>query len=354
MKNRLVMTMPIAPYDSFSIGKLSTPILAKSLSHKLCANYLLAVNCLDSYKNREIETYQRLLKKYDLEPNAYWIDQNHIEQLLEKIDQLSENVYIRQKEKEILCCPCHKVEISTDNLASINLKDACFTIQDGKYYCTSCKEECRKEKQKVLVFQNREIPHLECYPNYINKDIKTFHHTVATHDIIISRLRDTGVKYSYLGENYNLDIDFLWQVYLSLFPNDEKIVMCSNHQLYQLYMVGMLEECFKNHERTILLATPYLKLTKEDKEKSEELKNRKLSLLLFSLFNTKWNQKDNVFDENCMKYLNSMSVEKKQMLYDLVMEEIETEDLGEDLNKVLRKDFNRQYASRKLKEKRNG
>ena len=32
--NKMVITLPIAPYKNFSIGKLSTPILAEALAKK--------------------------------------------------------------------------------------------------------------------------------------------------------------------------------------------------------------------------------------------------------------------------------------------------------------------------------
>ena len=53
--NKMVITLPIAPYKNFSIGKLSTPILADALAKKIDGKFYLAVNLLDSYKERNIE-----------------------------------------------------------------------------------------------------------------------------------------------------------------------------------------------------------------------------------------------------------------------------------------------------------
>ena len=58
---RLILTMPIAPYSKFSIGKMSTPILAEALAKKMGGEFYLAVNLLDSYKNREISRINRSL-----------------------------------------------------------------------------------------------------------------------------------------------------------------------------------------------------------------------------------------------------------------------------------------------------
>ena len=40
---RIIMTMPIAPYKTFSVGKMSTPILAETLAKKMNCKFILAV-----------------------------------------------------------------------------------------------------------------------------------------------------------------------------------------------------------------------------------------------------------------------------------------------------------------------
>ena len=159
---------------------------------------------------------------------------------------------------------------------------------------------------------------MKFYPNFINKDKITFDNTVGVNDIIISRDRNTGIIIEINNNKYNLDVDFLWEIYLSLFDENEKIVMCCNRQLYQLYMVGMLEKCFKNNSNTVCLATPYL----AHSNKQEELVNRKISLKIYSLLVLKWAKKDNVFDESLLKYINTMNVEKKQILYDIILSNV--------------------------------
>lgn len=187
------------------------------------------------------------------------------------------------------------------------------------------------------------------YPNFINNDKLTFDNTVGVNDIIISRNRNTGIIIEINNNKYNLDIDFLWEIYLSLFDNKEKIVMCCNRQLYQLYMVGMLEKCFNDSSNTICLATPYL----EYSSKQDELLNRKLSLKIYSLLVLKWAKKDNIFDESLLKYINSMNVEKKQLLYDILLSEIEKEeDIVTELRKTLTKKYNFQNVSMELKRRR--
>lgn len=349
---RIVLTMPIAPYQKFSVGKMSTPILGEALAKKIGAEFHLAVNLLDSYKTREITGYQRLLEKYQIIPNSYWIDSNHIQELIDKIYMLISQGYIYETNKEILYCECKKVEICKDNIKSINMIDSCFEEYHGKYYCKSCKQECLTCEKTVLIFDSRKIesPKIQLYPDFINKDIKTFDETIGKNQIIISRTRETGIKINYNNHYYNIDIDFLWEIYLSLFSEKEKIVLCSNHQLFQLYMVLMLENCFNQNTNTIGIATPYINIQRTDLEQS--LEERILSLKLFTLFNFKWSKKENTLDPGLITYLNSMNVIKKQQLYDIVMEPIISSSLDSDIRRALLKEFNFQNTNKTLKRRR--
>lgn len=349
--NRLIITMPIAPYNNYSIGKLSTPILAQSLAKKINGKFVLSVNLFDSYKTREILPYQQLLQNYQVTPYSYWIDKENINKLINNIYLLIEKNYIREDYKKILHCKCKKVEICIDNIKTINMIDSCFTIYDKNYYCKSCKTKCIAETEKVLVFNPNLIDktNLKFYPEFINKDIKTFHQTVGTNDIIISRQRPTGIKITCNNSIYNIDVDFLWQTYLSLFNEEEKIVLCSNHQLYQLYMALMLEKSINSQAQTIGLATPYINANKIEEK---ELENRLLSLKLFILFNFKWAKKENIIDNGLINYLNSMNVNKKEKLYNIIMQENISTPLIENLKEVLIKDFNFQNANKTLKRSR--
>lgn len=350
---RLIITMPIAPYSNFSVGKLVTPVLGEMLAKKLNAKFIMSVNLLDSYKKREIDGFTELLKKYDIVPDEYWIDSQNISKLLEKIQILVDNGYIYSAKREVLTCNCGKIDISKGNLNTINMQDALFYESNGKYYCKNCNGECFFKNEDVLVFDSPRVikNNMQFYPKFINNDIKTFIKTIGSNEMIISRTRNTGIQFNYNNKNYNLDIDFLWGVYLSLFENYEKIVLCSNHQLYQLFVVGMLEKCFDKTNNTILLATPYLNISNKEEEKL--LEERILSLKLFIIFNQKWAKKENAFNTSLLKYLNSMNVQKKQQLYDLVLTSKEDEkELYSLLHETLNSDFNFQNSTKTLKKVR--
>lgn len=201
----------------------------------------------------------------------------------------------------------------------------------------------------MLKTSNINQNNLKFYPDYINKDIKTFNNTIGCNDIIISRNRNTGINYKFNNNVYKLDIDFCWGLYLSLFDDCNKIVVCCNHQLYQLYMVLLFEKMFNLNNKTIGIATPYIN-TNDNANKM--LEDRVLSTKLFCLLNIKWNNKENCVNEGLINYLNSMNVEKKQQLYELIMSEKYFENLESAINIILKDDFNFQKGNNQLKKVR--
>ena len=81
--------------------------------------------------------------------------------------------------------------------------------------------------------------------------------------------------------------------------------------------------------------------------------SRVLSLKLFAILSLKWANKENKFDPGLLRYLNSMNVNKKEMLYDLITSEIETTgSMDKDLAYVLTKKYNFQNANTELKRRR--
>jgi len=351
MSDRLVITLPVAPYGELHVGRMSTPILGESIAKSMNCKFIMSINTLDCYKDRDAKKLVNLMGQYNINSDYYWIDSEHINELIDKIYILIKKGYISEKEKEVLCCNCGKVEISTDNLNSINMDDALFEKINDDYYCKFCGTKCLRKKTKSLIFDSKLVDKSTMcfFPDFINKDKYTFDQTVGNNDIIISRNRNTGVIINHNGYNYNLDIDFLWQVFLSLFDEKEKIVICCNHQLYQLYMVGMLEKCFDAKSNTVCLATPFLK----NDLSATELENRIVSLKIFDLLVLKWAKKENTFDKTLLSFVNSMNVEKKQLLYDILVEEIETtDDVSDDLRNVLTKKYNFQNSNNELKRRR--
>lgn len=135
-----------------SVGKMTTPILGESLAKSFNCKFILSINELSSYDIRDNKSFIDLLHRYNINPDYYWIDKEHVEELINKVYLLIQKGYISIKEKEILTCSCGKVEIAKENINSINFKDSLFEIKDGKYYCKFCQTECVNTNERALIF----------------------------------------------------------------------------------------------------------------------------------------------------------------------------------------------------------
>lgn len=53
MKDRLIITLPVAPYSKMNVGKMTTPILGESLAKSMNCKFVMSVNMLSTYQQRD-------------------------------------------------------------------------------------------------------------------------------------------------------------------------------------------------------------------------------------------------------------------------------------------------------------
>lgn len=217
--------------------------------------------------------------------------------------------------------------------------------------CKECKSICKRSNEKILAFIPKKIKREDIIflPSYLNSDAKTYDKTVINSYTTISRIRDTGVKMYYNGKYYNIDIDFLWATYLTLFKEKEKIVVSGNKMLYQLFLVGLLEKCLEPENKTILLGTPYLTNIRDIIKNPNFIQDKYFQKLAI-LFNLKWNIKEKNYDDSILKYLKSLYYKKRIDLYDIVTQELPNDaDLIFDTENVILNQMNMQECIKKTK-----
>ncbi len=350
--SRAIITLPLSPLKSHELGRMTTPIVGDALSRILNAKFYLSINLLDSYKNRDeaFLTYQKTISNLNLTNNTYWLDINHQEELLHLLKTLITKGFIYEQSTDILTCKCKIIDIEKKNLASCNPNNTHFIKKEDGLYCRKCGHKCLSVSVKSLVFDPRKlnINPIIFMPDFLNKDAKTFDKNLKNSYQVISRLRPTGINLTYNGTTYNIDIDFLWSLYLNLFKEEEKIVMCGNHELYQLYYTCLLEKCLNPNANTIPLATPFLtglnNVSSSVTSKDEEL-TKKLGIL----FNLKWARKEKEYDNTIFTYLAKLSLLKKEKLYNILTEELfRKTNLNQDLSLALKR-FNMQNTINKMK-----
>ncbi len=347
MKSKAVVTLPLSPKKSNEYARLVTPVLGETLSKAMNASFYLCVNLLDSFGERTefFEEYQSNIAKHKIECQI-WKDNDYLNELLENISRLIKNGYIYEKETEVYVCSCTRVEIERKNIDTCNPNNRIFQVIGNELYCPKCNGFCHLERGKSLIFDPSGLKNssLLFRPNYLNNKARPFLSTISNSYTVISRKRNTGVSLNYNGKNYNIDIDFLWATYLSLFNEEEKILICGNKELYQLFLAGIIERCINPFANTILIGTPII-TNINDYNYAEDVLTRKLSII----FNTRWGNDLCKFNEGILTYLDKLSMDKKIELYNMVCEGNDDEEFIPLLDDTMKTRFDFQSYVRRVK-----
>lgn len=351
--NKTILTLPMMPVDGNNFGKFVTPIVCETLSKIYNGTYYHCVNLLDSFNDRTLllDKYISSLNENNINYDKLWYDNTNIDLLLDNIQKLINNGYINELNSTIYRCDCGIVEIEENKISSCNQQNLKFEYKSGKMICKSCGGICKKNNEKILAFTPKKIKRQDIIflPSYLNNDAKTYDRTIINSYTTISRIRDTGVKINYNGTYYNIDIDFLWATYLTLFDEKEKIVVSGNKMLYQLFLVGLLEKCLQPENKTILLGTPYLTNIKDIVNNPNFIQDKYFQKLAV-IFNLKWNKKEKDYDQTILKYLKGLYYQKRIDLYNIATQEsICIDNFVLNTDNILQKQMNMQECIKKLK-----
>lgn len=349
--NRAVITLPLSPRKYYELARFTVPIIGDTLASMLGANFYLGINALDSYHNRQkdLEEYLKVYAFFKLD-GQIWLDKLHQEELLDLVEKLISKGLIEERKIKSYTCACGIIDMEEKNLATMNPNKRDFIMQDGKIICPHCKTICTLTKKDALVMNYTKIknPQVTFMPDYLNKDAKTFKNMLNNSYQVISRARNTGISITYQHKNYNIDIDFLWGLYLLLFKEPEKVVICGNHEMYQLYLVGLLEKSLREESKTVLVGTPFLtglNALPSSISSEEQLLVKKIGILM----NIKWFRKEKEYEDSIFKGIAKLPLEKKRELLYNLKEEIKVhQSLEKDLATAMKR-FNMQEQLRILK-----
>lgn len=357
MENRAVITLPLSPTRSNQFARFVTPIVGEVISRGINGTFYLCTNMLDSFNNRgkDLEDYKEKLVNHGIDYDELWIDIEHIDELFQAIDRLITLGYIYKMDEEVYRCDCGIIEIAKKNIATLNPNKRDFFYDGQKLICKNCMGECKLYHENVLVFDPSGVgnPNLKFYPNFLNKDVKTFDATVRSSYHVISRNRNTGISILYNGETYMLDVDFVWEVYLSLFPEQEKVVICGNKEIYQLYMTGIIERCLNRNAKTLFIGTPIINGVNEsyyETVSEENILNDILTRKLAIILNISWKTKVKDYDMKLLDKLKRMPYTRKLAIYNAICNpKIDGKDFYDIMQEVLRWQFNYQEITKSLK-----
>lgn len=319
---KVVMTMPIKPQKKTNIGMLIAPTIMNTLSEMFLCKGVMATNLLNTYKNKEsdLQIYINDLKKEGIKYDQLFVDKDNSDKILEVIANLIYGGYVTKERETIYRCPCGKVDILNHGISNIGLGKLYFE-KEGNYFCNECKSICTPSLEEVLVLNlpNTIDDSLLIVPTFLKNDANHLSKTFKGSKLLISKLRETGYQLNVDGKNFNIDIDFMWMNYFQLFGEKQKIMLASNHQTLQMYLLNYLNRISRNDE-ICFIANPYMNncakfdpLQELDKTSDEFYKK------LFILYNLKWKKKNCDWSKSVIDYLSTISNTRRQNLYKTIL-----------------------------------
>ena len=260
-KDMAVITLPMKPHRKEKIGMIVIPSIADVLAKRIGAKSYLGVNLMDSYVKRSdfVNDYYNLLYQMDIDVDDVWVDTENETELFLNVQKLIDKGFIKEKELKVLRCPCGVIDMKSGSANDFVTKRS-YIMENNEVYCKECGEKCRDIVEKVLVFNASNIDFKsKTLPSRIAKDQQEFHKRLKDEDILVSRVRDTKVPVTVNGRKYNIDIDFAALTYLSCFDEKQRVIIGSNHHVYQMYMMQLLQQCLGNNAENLYVAVPYVR-----------------------------------------------------------------------------------------------
>lgn len=279
------MSLPLIT-TTFPIGARKTPsklglhipgVLSNTITNSIDnSRNILAINILDSQGER-ISQLESLISthQYLWMHSEHWIDGFNKQALISNLDILVNKWIIFSKNFEMWKCSdkCWKVNMDA-NTPLQKTGRVYFLDNDGIPVCSCCNHKTIKIKQTWLFFNADNNWTLE-YPNIlplnIKKDVINLINDSSSKDILISRDRETGIKYLLNWIEYNIDVDFLWMTFLNCLPENNWIVFVGSARMRRYAaMIHVLYNCIMDNPSKMSLILPFYK---HDTSWSESLVN---------------------------------------------------------------------------------
>lgn len=350
----LTMSLPAKPQPKTNIGMLIAPILMELIGNKINSKKLLTLNTLHTYleENDNKDVYMKDIKNINIDFDEFYNDSEKTEELLSVLKEMVNRNIIIEKKKPIYSCKCGMVDFIKDGLCYGNGK--LYSERDGKLYCNNCNTELVLEDKPVLVLPyTKRNEQVNVIPSFLSKEMAYFQNLFDGNDILISKQRKTGQEIKINNMIYNIDIEFVWSQLYGINDNN-KIMIASNHQVYVMFMMNLLNRYYMGKD-IIFVLSPYM----DSKTKFEDFERRiiecrpmvKKLLLIYSL---NWKKKTCPWNFGLYKNLNKLTDDELEEMYKYISRPLEYDDktdLIEKLSNFFNKELRFEEDYKYLKEK---
>ena len=262
---RVVTTLPISVPEDPKLSIWVSPYIAKLIEkHSDLTWSLLATNLLgqkvegidQSVLEERLNSFKTQLEALWISPEHIWIDKDNIESLLSVIDNLKEKWLIQEKDVTIKICDCWTYESLSQAWNFWSKKN----IQKDEV-CSKCWSTLKEKQVKGLMYTIEDKDYA-IYPNRYQGHIKNYKNNYS--EILISRERDTWVNYQW----YNIDIDFLWSMWLVDLKKKwylPEVVLTNPSWLYNTYIAMSIYKAL-GEDPIVWVVHPYIWINSNDKE----------------------------------------------------------------------------------------
>lgn len=327
----MIGTLPIKPHDKTNIGMLIAPTIMDYVGSVLNIRKVMGINTLNTYvpKDAQKEVYLNSIGENYISYDSLFVDGDYASLLLNEVDKLYHSGRLKVDKKEVIRCDCGRVDVLRN---SIRGDSKLYEVIDGKRCCKVCGKVCKIYKEWVLVLVlDKDIDDsVSIVPGTLKNEVMGFSRVFKGSELLVSKSRDTDFSIGTTSGKFNIDIDFLWMNLFNLFPEDNQILIASNHQLLIMYLINYISKmssCKKLH----FIANPYVNpcaVTSNDnimttlsdvmdRYDSKDLMSYKKLFILYSLT---WKRKNCVWSKETYKFLKNMSDSEIDNLYNITLE----------------------------------
>lgn len=214
-----ITTLPITPKANPGINLMIQPFVMDVFGAKMGLERIISLCPISGFgsngNNNDATCYIKSNEMFDIRPDFVWrndYDQN-ISLTKKMIHELFSLGYILQEKTEIVKCPCGVVE----SLAiAENISFSRKKYKNNR--CVACGHEVFKTEDLVCLFcfpSRTELLPVQIFPKFYEKEFNDMFRRFSGHKFLISKSRPSAFNFEIQGNNTLLDIDFVWQLFLS-------------------------------------------------------------------------------------------------------------------------------------------
>jgi len=286
------------------------------LGSKLGLNKIISLGVNGLVKNNSesvVGAYLDSNKKLGIVPDLVWRDDLSETVLLikEVLKELISLGHITHERAEVIKCPCGVVESLTraDNISLTRKR-----YENGR--CLVCNQNILINTEMVYLFHFPNYAHnlpMRVFPKFYEKEFRSMANKFSGYKFLISRSRSSAFS---LGNMLSLDLDFVWQLFLSVLYRSNyqvEVLVGANRNLMACLFAAIFLYLIDKREVSIIIPPFYLATGRKklnDKEHSLTLllsryRPNTIRLALAAAMN--WKKKETVIDFEFMELIQKIS-----------------------------------------------